>query len=150
MDRKLWVLLLIVISTLLGACAPLAASPLSEARATWAAQGIDDYRFTLRRNCFCPVRGPVVVEVRDGEVVSVVDATTGASEQDGFALIEVFGDAATVDALLNTIAEAEGAARLEADYDADLGYPTHVYIDESELIADEEIGYDLEEFVVLD
>lgn len=149
MHSRNLVLLLGLVSFLVGACVPLARSPLDEARALWSAQGMDDYRFTLVRNCFCLIRGPVVVEVRNGEVVSIVDAQTGEPEQDNVALTEVFGEVATIQALFDVVAEAEGAATRDVTYHPELGYPTYIYIDESEMIADEEIGYEVLDLVKL-
>lgn len=120
-----------------------------EGRALWESQGIEHYRFTLSRSCFCLARGPVVIEVRNGKVVSIVDAETGGSEVDGFAVSEIFGDVDTIEELFGRIDAAEGAAVLQVSYDATFGYPAEIYIDQSELMADEEIGYTVSDFEVL-
>lgn len=150
MIKRRWILWLGILTLVLGACAPLARSPLAQARATWEAQGIESYRFTLVRNCFCLIRGPVVVEVRDGAVESIVDADTGEPVVGNTQLDEVFGEVATIEALFDVIADAEGAARLDTEFDPELGYPTTIYIDESEMIADEEMGYEVKDLVALD
>ena len=111
---------------------------LDEARARWAAADLDDYRMTLTRSCFCPeyYRGPFEVAVDDGEVTAV-----------GFQGRELPADRVlTVDALFDLLAEAyaSGAARVEVTYDATLGYPTSLYIDQDEQMADEEVGYTVE------
>ncbi|HEU0077921.1 MAG TPA: DUF6174 domain-containing protein, partial [Longimicrobiaceae bacterium] len=51
----------------------------SEQRRKWEAQGLDDYRFTLARNCFCTPEAtqPARVEVRDDRVVRVTSVRTG-------------------------------------------------------------------------
>ena len=123
----------------------------AEGRALWESQGITSYRFTVSRNCFCLIRGPVVIEVRDGKVVSIIDQETGQPEVDGFALSEIYAEAATIDLLFELIerAEAEGAALVRVSFDDTYGYPTEIYIDESEMMADEEIGYTITEFEVL-
>ena len=47
---------------------------------TWTAQGPQNYRFKFRRECFCVREAvePVVVEVREGSIVSVRSQNTGA------------------------------------------------------------------------
>ena len=117
---------------------PAAARPdgLDEARQRWAAAGLDAYEMTLRRSCFCPVpdyTGPFQVVVRDGAVESVrldgaeVDAERALTVDDLFALLDE--------------AHRRGAVRVEAAFDAELGYPTSLYVDYDERIADEEVGY---------
>lgn len=124
----------------------------AEGRALWESKGIEDYRFTLSRNCFCLIREPVVVEVRDGKAITITDQATGKSTIDGFELTEIFEEAATIDKLFARIeqAEVEGAVRIDVTYDKTYGYPTSLYIDQSEMIADEEIGYVVSAFEVLE
>jgi hypothetical protein len=152
MKRKL-ILGLVGILAVVGLLAgmALAQDKPAEGRALWESQGITSYRFAVSRNCFCLVRGPVVIEVRDGKMVSIVDVETGKSVVDGFALSEIFAEAATIDLLFERIerAEAEGAALVRVSFDEMYGYPTEIYIDESELMADEEIGYTVSEFEIL-
>lgn len=156
-DRKMkgkWILTvvagLLLVGLVAGAGLALANPKPLEGRARWEAQGIRDYRFVLERVCFCLARGPVVIEVRDGQVVSIVDAVTGEAESDGFALAEIYGEVSTIDALFDVIDGAEDAEVVTVSYDAELGYPTEIYIDESFLMADEEMRYLVSDFALLD
>jgi hypothetical protein len=151
MKSKLILLLVAVLSIVaVIAGTVLAQDRPVEGRKLWESQDITSYRFVLSRNCFCPIRGPVVIEVRDGEAISIVDQETGKSTVDGFPLTDIFGDVDTIDKLFAVIEDAEGAAVLRVTYDEALGYPAEIYIDQSELMADEEIGYVVHSLEILD
>ena len=131
---------LLACGLLLSGCDPtqaLIASPidLASARARWAAEGPDAYTMTQVRSCFCPeeYRGPYRVSVRGGTVTRV--------ERNGQTLPA--DRALTVEALFALIenANARPAERIDATYDARLGYPTSVSIDYDARIADEEVAY---------
>lgn len=111
------------------------ARSLDDARARWAANGPDAYTMTYGRHCFCPsdVTGPFAVRVADGRVVSVTlngDAVPTDRAQ-------------TVDALFDLLERAydRDAHRVDVTYDPALGFPSQIYIDYDERIADEEAGY---------
>jgi hypothetical protein len=110
---------------------------LEQARAQWRSLGIVDYRFTFQRSCFCApsLREPALVNVLRGAIVSVEDMA--GSPQDPALYY-------TVEELFALIEEAidQDAARLSVTYDSGLGYPTSAFIDRSEMIADEEIGFE--------
>ena len=114
---------------------------LDAARALWEEAGLDGYTMTVSRSCFCPpeYRGPFAVTVEDGE-------TTGALYDGRPAEV---GDPPTVEALFALLAEAyaRGAARVDVTYDPALGYPTSLYIDRDERIADEEVGYEVTDLI---
>ena len=151
MKKRLVVLLiaaLAVVAVVAGTV--LANSEPTTGRALWESHDITSYRFVLERNCFCLIRGPVVIEVRDGTVVSVVDQETGEATVDGFALSEIFSEADTIEKLFELIEDSQDAAVLQVSYDETLGYPTEVYVDQSEMMADEEIGYVVHELEVLE
>jgi hypothetical protein len=151
--KSKWILALVAVLLLVsvaGAGLALANQKPLEGRALWEAQGIDDYRFVLERVCFCLARGPVVIEVRDGKMVSIVDAATGEPVNEGWALAEIYGDVSTLDKLFDVIDGARGAEILRVSYDAELGYPTEIYIDESSLMIDEEMRYLVSGFELLD
>ena len=79
---RAWLVAAVLAGLLLGAApalagpvlgaAPAAASPareaakLADARDRWRAQRALDYTFRLRLSCFCLVRDPVKIRVRDG------------------------------------------------------------------------------------
>jgi uncharacterized protein DUF6174 len=111
---------------------------LEQARAQWRSQNILDYRYTFRRSCFCgpDVRDPAQVTVRGGQIVSVQSVATGAALDPEFYY--------TIEGLFDVLADAidQDAATLSATYDSGLGYPTSAFIDYSEMIADEEQGFE--------
>jgi hypothetical protein len=118
------------------------AGDLAAARQRWAAHGLEDYRFTYLRGCFCPpqYRGPFDVTVRAGEVVDVT--YEGEGEPADRALAEY----QTVDGLFDLIAEAydRDAATVSVTYDAATGRPAEVYIDYDEQVVDEEVSFTVE------
>ena len=106
------------------------------------------YVYTLERQCFCTAetRGPFVVTVRDGRVAEV-RRLAGGMTPDGQPVAGALDPAPqnrlTIDDLFALVrgAHRDGAARIDATYDARLGHPTRVWIDRSAQMADEEIGY---------
>lgn len=126
---------------------PVAVSPDGEAelaanRQRWEAEGLDDYRFTYTRHCFCMPqdRGPFEVTVRGGEVAAVT------YEGEGEPSDRAPSEYQTVEDLFALLAEAydRDAARVDVTYDPATGQPTSFYIDYSERVADEELGFDVE------
>lgn len=134
---------------LAGCAAPIAqggagAQDASAQRRLWERQGLDDYRFTLTRECFCLGRGPVQVIVRDDRVAETRNPQTGAI---------VTGDEAvgalTVDDLFDRILEAQANGEETAiEYHPTLGYPTVAGI--GSLAADAGIRYHITDLTRLD
>ena len=139
MKRLVWVAL----SLLLAACNTLG----ERQKARWNQQNILDYRYTLRVVCFCPPPAgqKLRIEVGNGQTISVKDAQTGESVDPAF--LERY---TTINKLFQIITEAEakGAAKLEVQYNPDLGFPTNTFIDYIARAADDEIGFSVEEFEV--
>ncbi|HYE96219.1 MAG TPA: DUF6174 domain-containing protein [Rubricoccaceae bacterium] len=138
--------LLLVLFLLANGCAILIGGPgaggrtprdLAQARARWERAGLDDYTFTLQRNCFCPeeYRGPFEVQVENDRIVRVTREGQPADQH--------VAQVPTIEELFGLLegAYAGSAERVVATYDAALGYPVEFFIDESTQIADEEIGY---------
>ena len=101
------------------------------------------YRYEFRIDCFCGPddRAPVRIEVRDGQIQSVVVLEDGTTvERDRWDRY------LTVEQVFTTIEEAldENAAIVRVGYDDSLGYPRDVFIDYSEMIADEERGFTID------
>lgn len=113
---------------------------LENARERWREQGYSDYRLTLTHDCFCGFegRGPVVVVVRFGEVVSRTYQETGEPVAEDFA--PFFPD---VEGLFEFVEDAieRDAVSIRAEFHPELGYPTIVAVDYAVNIADEERGY---------
>lgn len=114
----------------------------------WNVQNLVNYRYTLTRSCFCvsEARGPVVIEVRAGNTVSVTSVATGQPVDS-----QLFNQYDTVPKLFNVIrdATARNAASLVTDYDAKTGYPKSINIDYDYQQADEELRLTVEDFQVL-
>ncbi|RCJ19010.1 hypothetical protein A6S26_28020 [Nostoc sp. ATCC 43529] len=114
-------------------------------RRLWNNQNIANYRYTLSNSCFClpDARGPVIIEVRNGQTTSITSVETGQPVNPEF-----FDKYDTITKLFNLIQDAinRRAERLDVDYNARLGYPTQISIDYSFQIADEEIYLTIENF----
>lgn len=120
---------LLVLALSLAACdSPTNPGPALEVnRQLWERQGIDDYRFELRRFCYCPYRDNLEVEVRDGQVADARILESGAALP-----MDRWGEAVTVDELFEIIRRAE--ERGDADevrYHPTLGYPLYADLDNS-------------------
>jgi major membrane immunogen (membrane-anchored lipoprotein) len=122
----------------------------------WKNQGVRDYDFTLQRQAFAPEdwRGPVNIQVRNGTAVSVTYVSSGTAVTEG-----KFDNADTIDDLFTILKNAytgkgefkqfgKKADTINVTYNTQMGYPTEFYIDVSQMIADEEQGYTITNFVV--
>lgn len=111
-------------------------------------QKITNYRYTLSNSCFCisEARGPVIIEVRNGETVSVTSEATGEKVNRDF-----FQNFDTVPKLFNVIRDAinRRADRLDVQYDDKFGYPTNISIDYKFQLADEELFLSVTNFEVI-
>lgn len=118
------------------ACAPAAPSsdaPSSEAppaqdtpaaQATWEANRPAAYAYDLEITCFCIHRGQYAVEVRNGEITSVLDKASGAPAAESRVEWIV-----TVDRLFEVMRQASSAGTpVRAEYDARLGYPVEAEV----------------------
>jgi len=141
--------LLVLLSALLalGGCAVLTdpdpvAGEVAEQMRKWEAQGLDDYRFTLARSCFCGEEAtqPARVEVRGDRVVKVTNIRTGR------ALSLELG--VTVEEMFERIAAAaRDGTYLEAAYHPERAYPAQVVI--GTLANDAGVGYSLYDLEVV-
>jgi hypothetical protein len=119
---------------------------LTDNEKLWKNQELENYDFTLERQCFCPEdwRGPVTIEVRNGTAVSVTYLSDGTNVTEG-----KFDEVDTIDKLFTLLSNAfsgkgdfdQQADSVEVTYDEQMGYPVTLYIDVSQLMADEEQGY---------
>ena len=114
------------------------AEGLARARARWEATGLDDYRYTLARNCFCigSAVGPAVVTVVDGTVTSVVRQGEGEPAD-----AELYP---SVEGLFDVVEDAlrRDAHEVDVTYDPATGVPVHIWIDYVEMAVDEELGFE--------
>ncbi len=138
----------LMLLTLLGAmsCTNSIPQELTASEKLWKDQGMNNYDFTLERQCFCPEdwRGPVNIQVRNGTAVSVTYVSNGAVATEG-----KFDNADTIDKLFTILKNAyagkndfeQKADTINVTYNTQFGYPATFYIDVSQTIADEEQGY---------
>jgi hypothetical protein len=123
---------------------------IESARQQWEAAGISHYRFNLNMVCFCAFSEnmPLVVEVQDGNVVSM--EYQNGNEIDP-ASLEFFQRYETIDKIFS---ELEKAIAAEADevtvtYDDTYGFPEQVDIDFVEEAIDDELVLTISGFEAL-
>lgn len=104
------------------------------AREQWLKQGIDDYRMTVRRACFCLPPSRVKVTVRDGKPVSLSARPWSGPR--------------TVPGMFRIVGQAikRKVAKLDVRYNARLGLPARTSIDYIAMAVDDEIGYQIKGF----
>ena len=102
----------------------------------WLEQNITNYSYNLRINCYCVIErnGPHLIKVTNNKIVSV----NGQPYKP-----ELTGILPTVDELFDIIKTklTQKPFQQSLEYHPILGYPTSVYFDMDERIADEEVGY---------
>ena len=122
-------------------------SEIEQNKEKWENANISHYRYHLSITCFCVFSQdmPLIIEVQDGEVVSMeyqsgneIDATSR----------ELFEKYATIDRLFAELeADINGAAdEVIAKYDATYGFPTEVTIDFVKEATDDELYLNLSNF----
>ncbi|UCD24069.1 MAG: hypothetical protein JSW51_13740 [Gemmatimonadota bacterium] len=114
-------------------------SELNANFAKWQSANVGDYEFRFQRLCFCAFIEPVTIEVRAGQIASVVHADSG-TVVDTTQLSWYF---LTVDGLFEAVQDAidREAHSLTVEYHVQLGYPTSIDIDYSLNVADEEVSF---------
>jgi hypothetical protein len=102
----------------------------------------DCYYFTIQRSCFCSetIRNPVEVKVENGEIVS-------PSNYEELFLLSMDALFAQVNELCVRNCPDKGSARCDITYGEE-GNLQSAFIDRSEMIADEEIIYDITDYRV--
>jgi hypothetical protein len=143
---------LLVLLVAAGACSD-ATDPTDQGQALalsrdrWNDSGIANYRFTIARLCECAPEtvGPVVVEVRGGEVSDRKYAS-------GVTVDPQYADLFTnVPGLFDLIDEAirRDAAGLAVRYNAAYGYPESIQIDWVAGAVDDEVSYRISDFTLM-
>ena len=150
-------LLLLLLAIILSACSAMQPkSEVEQARDKWQAANISHYRFNLFIGCFCAFRDemPLIVEVKDGKVVSLQSESVGEINP---ANLQYYERYLTIDKLFNEIekgfksedAESKPAETLTVTYDETYGFPTQISIDFIEQAVDDELGLTISNFEVL-
>lgn len=125
-----------------------ASQQLQRSKQLWAKQKISNYRFTLRRSCFCLPKAtePVTIAVRRGKVTSLVAASNGQPANP-----EYFEQYNSIPKLFDIIQDAiaKKAHRISVTYHPTLGYPTQISIDYDKQIADEELSLTVNQLNVI-
>ena len=116
-------------------------TPYEANKEKWENASILDYSFIFKVSCYCTEEyiSPKTVLVRDGEIIKVNNIAY--SEQMHWGIL-------SIDDLFNEIEKAsnQNVALLETTYDSYYGFPTYIYIDRDERIADEEMRYSISDF----
>lgn len=154
-------ILLLVLALVLSACAGIAnagepKSEVQQARDKWESANISHYRLNVHISCFCVFveNMPLVVEVNNGEVVSMEYSTGNEIDPQ---LLELFNRYVTIDRLFDGIENgfaSEGgeqgpADKVTVEYDATYGFPTKIDIDFVEEAIDDELYLSISGFEAL-
>lgn len=147
-------ILFILLAVVLTACSAASAatevpSEFEGARQKWQDAGISHYRFKVAIGCFCIFTQdmPLIIEVQDGEVVSMEYQSGNEIDPSN---LELFNRYATVDAIFVELEKAlVDADSVTVEYDETYGFPTQVSIDFDQQAADEEIYLTISDFEVL-
>ena len=134
-------IILLLLALTLAACSA-GGTELSRNQSKWQDANITHYRFQLSVGCFCLFRSqmPMTVEVKDGEVVSMVDVNGEAFPLDD-PMSEFVLKYATIDRIFSELDSdsVREADKLTVSYDPTYGFPAEVAIDYIELAADDEL-----------
>lgn len=107
---------------------------------SYPAYAPEDYSFTLTISCFCPDAGvPIRVTVTDGKVAEAVYGEKGHGHPVGTPVRGL--RAVTINGVIDELNAATEADSVQVEWPEGQDYPSEVYIDQSERISDEEIGY---------
>jgi hypothetical protein len=110
----------------------------------WNEKKIENYSFSFKRVCFCPLEyvGPHQIVVKNGKISTVNGAPYNKAER--------YGVMYTIPELLQVIKENidKKPVKQTLNFNPTYGYPTSVFFDFSEMIADEEIGYEITNFKI--
>ncbi|WP_138498094.1 DUF6174 domain-containing protein [Nostoc sp. PA-18-2419] len=124
----------------------LAQRRLNFNRRLWNYKNISNYRYTFSNSCFCiqEARGPVIIEVRNGQTKSIISVATGKPVENR----QLFNNYNTIPKLFNVIQDAinRKAYSLNARYNPRYGFPTQINVDYNSQIADEEIYLTIDNF----
>ena len=145
-------LLFIFLTLALAACSAVgnamgSQSEIEQNQEKWQNANISHYRYHLFISCFCVFTQdmPLIIEVKDGEVVSMEFQSGNEIDASNH---ELFDKYATIDSLFAELkADLNGAAdEVIAKYDPTYGFPTEVTIDFVKEATDDELYLTLSNF----
>lgn len=115
---------------------------LQEQEKKWKKQGITDYEFTSQISCFCQsdYTLPKAILVKNDEIQSI----------NGIAYANLeYENHMTIDELFDYIEDRQNKNPVieNLEFDSVYGFPSYIYFDISEMIADDEIGYTITNFI---
>jgi hypothetical protein len=145
-------ILYVLLAVLLTGCASLvsqASGEVNSDQAKWQDANISHYRYELAISCFCVFSQdmPLVIEVKDGKVVSM-EYKSGKEIDPAF--LEQFQRYDTIDKIFAELEKAQSEAeKVEVTYDETYGYPTEIKIDQAQMAADDELYLTISNFEVL-
>jgi len=114
-------------------------SSIADPKARWQAYGITQYTIEQILDCFCPYGGiPIKVNVRNSQVFKVYQAGNGFRLPDAY-----WGQFRTIDGLFDVVdsVNPDSVSVFNVSYDARYGFPTIIFVDPNDMVADEEYGY---------
>jgi Family of unknown function (DUF6174) len=113
---------------------------------TYPAYAALDYVYTLQQQCFCAnIDEAYRITVEGGQVTGLTWATAGEGHEVGDALDEPYLRL-TIQDIIDKANDTK-AARIKVDWPAGQDYPTSVYIDQNQRIADEEVTWVISDVV---
>ena len=122
-------------------------SEIEQNKEKWRDANISHYRYNIFISCFCVFNEdmPLIIEVQDGEVVSM--EFQSGKEIDP-SLLELFNKYATIDRIFAEVeAGLNGAAEnVVVTYDPTYGFPAEVTIDVEQQVADDELYLTISNF----
>ncbi|MBL8097631.1 MAG: hypothetical protein JNK81_00510 [Anaerolineales bacterium] len=146
-------IIFIVLALVLAACGGGGTSSEFDQNVTkWNDAGVSHYRMQVGVSCFCPFAdiNPITVEVKDGQIVSMVGAN-GAEVLDTDPAYVTLAQYANVDSLFTWLGDAlANADKVEVTYDATYGFPTSIAVDFITEATDDEIWIDISNFEVVE
>lgn len=130
-----FLILLLTLPGLLASCGNTEITDEIElAQQRWDASNIENYIADMERICFCPPPSRYTLFVDSGTITRAVDSESGEEikQNNGYS---------TVDELFEWLLEAaaRNPEKLELEFHNELGYPTLIDYNQSDMIADEEL-----------
>jgi hypothetical protein len=119
---------------------------LDSQEARWHATGLTSYEMKVHIGCFCPFfdRMPLTVQVRNGQVVSVLDSQGQPVAPDDPIRAHDNERLMTIDGVFGFARDAiRNADETKVAYDAARGHPTSLSIDYIKLAMDDELGVNI-------